>query len=88
MAFTFDENKNNENERDVTDMDKLLQESKKDLEIKQSRPHSILKKKTHEPKKRYNFTLKPSNHAKLKQLCDEYGYTSASELLDSLIEEL
>lgn len=89
MAFNPNKKQDEENtEQEVDQMDKALQTTKKDIEIKQRRVHSILKPKRHEAKKRYNFTLKPSNHAKLKQLCEEYGYNSASELIDELIESL
>ncbi len=89
--MAFDPNKKNEqqtSEEIPNDVDKALEASRKDLQVKQNRPHTLLKHKHHESKKRYNFTLKPSNHTKLKQLCKEYGYASASELIDELIESL
>ncbi|MEM5398164.1 CopG family transcriptional regulator [Staphylococcus gallinarum] len=89
MAFNPNKKQDEQNtEQELDEMDKALKTSKKDIEFKQRRVHSILKPKVHEAKKRYNFTLKPSNHAKLKQLCEEYGYNSASELIDELIESL
>lgn len=89
MAFNPNKKQDEQNTEQAKDgMDKALETTKKDIEFKQRRVHSILKPKVHEAKKRYNFTLKPSNHAKLKQLCEEYGYNSASELIDELIESL
>lgn len=89
MAFDPSKKKEEQTYEQVpNEVDKALEASKKDIELKQNRTHSILKKKHHEPKKRYNFSLKPSNHAKLKQLCKEYGYASSSELIDELIESL
>lgn len=89
MAFNPNKNKEeSSSHQKLTEIDKALQASKSNLESKQKKAHLILKQKNHELKKRYNFTLKPSNHSKLKQLCKEYGYSSASELIDDLIEEL
>lgn len=88
MAFPDDKKNKQTSDQTPNDIDEALEASKKDLEFKQNKTHAILKKKHHEPKKRYNFTLKPSNHAKLKQLCEDYGYASASEIIDEIIESL
>lgn len=89
--MAFDPNKKKEEQTHEQEQDEIqnaLEASKKDVAIKQSKPHTILKHKNTETKKRYNFSLKPSNHAKLKLLCEEYGYSSSSELIDELIESL
>ncbi len=54
----------------------------------QSPASVLIKKHKHETRKRYNFTLKPSNRGKLNRLYKENGYASASELLDEHIESL
>lgn len=89
--MAFDPNKKKDEQtydQEPDDIKNALDASKKDVAIKQNKPHTILKHKKTETKKRYNFSLKPSNHAKLKQLCEEYGYSSSSELIDELIESL